>query len=102
MADFFCLCPLADVRLFLAASDYPDQGRFSWSHYLEETGAKAVPADAFKVVRTKNNCTILDSTHSVTGNDDVWARSVTVVWFCGRGWQTTAVSTVLRDCNAAG
>uniref|UniRef100_A0A671VXR0 Lethal(3)malignant brain tumor-like protein 1 n=1 Tax=Sparus aurata TaxID=8175 RepID=A0A671VXR0_SPAAU len=29
--------------------DYPDQGRFSWSHYLEETGAKAVPADAFKV-----------------------------------------------------
>ncbi|XP_034446329.1 lethal(3)malignant brain tumor-like protein 1 [Hippoglossus hippoglossus] len=29
--------------------DYPDQARFSWSHYLEETGAKAVAADAFKV-----------------------------------------------------
>ncbi|XP_068191902.1 lethal(3)malignant brain tumor-like protein 1 isoform X2 [Antennarius striatus] len=29
--------------------DYPDQGRFSWSLYLEETGSKAVPADAFKV-----------------------------------------------------
>uniref|UniRef100_A0A3B4YN99 Lethal(3)malignant brain tumor-like protein 1 n=1 Tax=Seriola lalandi dorsalis TaxID=1841481 RepID=A0A3B4YN99_SERLL len=29
--------------------DYPDQGRFSWSHYLEETGSKAVAADAFKV-----------------------------------------------------
>uniref|UniRef100_A0A8P4JYB8 Lethal(3)malignant brain tumor-like protein 1 n=1 Tax=Dicentrarchus labrax TaxID=13489 RepID=A0A8P4JYB8_DICLA len=29
--------------------DYPDQGRFSWSLYLEETGAKAVAADAFKV-----------------------------------------------------
>uniref|UniRef100_A0AAX7UJS5 Lethal(3)malignant brain tumor-like protein 1 n=1 Tax=Astatotilapia calliptera TaxID=8154 RepID=A0AAX7UJS5_ASTCA len=29
--------------------DYPDQGRFSWSRYLEETGSKAVAADAFKV-----------------------------------------------------
>ncbi|TNN60298.1 Lethal(3)malignant brain tumor-like protein 1 [Liparis tanakae] len=29
--------------------DYPDQARFSWSHYLEETGAKAVAAEAFKV-----------------------------------------------------
>ncbi|XP_019112290.1 lethal(3)malignant brain tumor-like protein 1 [Larimichthys crocea] len=29
--------------------DYPDQARFSWSLYLEETGAKAVAADAFKV-----------------------------------------------------
>lgn len=29
--------------------DYPDPGRFSWSLYLEETGSKAVPADAFKV-----------------------------------------------------
>ncbi|XP_072223619.1 lethal(3)malignant brain tumor-like protein 1 [Leuresthes tenuis] len=29
--------------------DYPDQGQFSWSRYLEETGSKAVAADAFKV-----------------------------------------------------
>ncbi|XP_062419779.1 lethal(3)malignant brain tumor-like protein 1 isoform X2 [Pungitius pungitius] len=29
--------------------DYPDQARFSWSHYLGETGSKAVDADAFKV-----------------------------------------------------
>ncbi|XP_061592553.1 lethal(3)malignant brain tumor-like protein 1 isoform X2 [Cololabis saira] len=29
--------------------DYPDLGRFSWSRYLEETGAKAVAADSFKV-----------------------------------------------------
>ncbi|XP_068589762.1 lethal(3)malignant brain tumor-like protein 1 isoform X2 [Cebidichthys violaceus] len=29
--------------------DYPDQARFSWSHYLEETGSKAVATDAFKV-----------------------------------------------------
>uniref|UniRef100_A0A3Q3XC64 Lethal(3)malignant brain tumor-like protein 1 n=1 Tax=Mola mola TaxID=94237 RepID=A0A3Q3XC64_MOLML len=29
--------------------DYPDQGRFSWSLYLKETGSKAVPAEAFKV-----------------------------------------------------
>ncbi|XP_075882333.1 lethal(3)malignant brain tumor-like protein 1 isoform X2 [Nelusetta ayraudi] len=29
--------------------DYPDQARFSWSLYLEETGSKAVPAEAFKV-----------------------------------------------------
>ncbi|XP_068453322.1 lethal(3)malignant brain tumor-like protein 1 isoform X2 [Clinocottus analis] len=29
--------------------DYPDQARFSWSLYLEETGSKAVAADAFKV-----------------------------------------------------
>ncbi|XP_036068542.1 lethal(3)malignant brain tumor-like protein 1 isoform X2 [Oryzias melastigma] len=28
---------------------YPDQGRFSWSLYLEETGAKAVAAEVFKV-----------------------------------------------------
>lgn len=37
--------------IILAASDYPDQGRFSWSRYLEETGSKAVAADAFNVVR---------------------------------------------------
>ncbi|XP_017273249.1 lethal(3)malignant brain tumor-like protein 1 isoform X2 [Kryptolebias marmoratus] len=29
--------------------DYPDPGRFSWSRYLEETGSKAVAAEAFKV-----------------------------------------------------
>uniref|UniRef100_A0A8C6PVW2 Lethal(3)malignant brain tumor-like protein 1 n=1 Tax=Nothobranchius furzeri TaxID=105023 RepID=A0A8C6PVW2_NOTFU len=29
--------------------DYPDLGQFSWSRYLEETGSKAVAADAFKV-----------------------------------------------------
>ncbi|XP_029291750.1 lethal(3)malignant brain tumor-like protein 1 isoform X2 [Cottoperca gobio] len=29
--------------------DYPDQARFFWSQYLEETGSKAVAADAFKV-----------------------------------------------------
>ncbi|CAJ1085566.1 lethal(3)malignant brain tumor-like protein 1 isoform X1 [Xyrichtys novacula] len=29
--------------------DYPDQSMFSWSRYLEETGSRAVPADAFKV-----------------------------------------------------
>ncbi|XP_016519473.1 lethal(3)malignant brain tumor-like protein 1 isoform X5 [Poecilia formosa] len=29
--------------------DYPDPGQFSWSRYLEETGSKAVAADAFKV-----------------------------------------------------
>ncbi|MEQ2201529.1 hypothetical protein XENOCAPTIV_013835, partial [Xenoophorus captivus] len=28
---------------------YPDPGQFSWSRYLEETGSKAVAADAFKV-----------------------------------------------------
>lgn len=38
--------------MFLSISDYPDQARFSWSLYLEETGSKAVPAEAFKVVRT--------------------------------------------------
>lgn len=65
--ECFCLCSLTDVNLFLAASDYPDQARFSWSLYLEETGAKAVAADAFKVVRTKK-CDILDSAHSVRGN----------------------------------
>lgn len=36
--------------IFLSVSDYPDQARFSWSLYLEETGSKAVPAEAFKVV----------------------------------------------------
>lgn len=55
-----CLSSLTDVTLFFAVLDYPDQGRFSWSHYLEETGSKAVAADAFKVVRTKNECTIFD------------------------------------------
>lgn len=35
---------------FVCASDYPDQARFSWSLYLEETGSKAVPAEVFKVV----------------------------------------------------
>lgn len=30
--------------------DYPEPGRFSWEHYLDETGSTAVPADAFKVV----------------------------------------------------
>ncbi|XP_016891252.1 lethal(3)malignant brain tumor-like protein 1 isoform X2 [Cynoglossus semilaevis] len=29
--------------------DFPDKGRFSWSRYLEDTGSKAVAADAFKV-----------------------------------------------------
>ncbi|XP_047187209.1 lethal(3)malignant brain tumor-like protein 1 isoform X2 [Scophthalmus maximus] len=29
--------------------DYPDQARFSWSGYMEETGSKAVAADTFKV-----------------------------------------------------
>ncbi|XP_019728697.1 lethal(3)malignant brain tumor-like protein 1 [Hippocampus comes] len=28
--------------------DYPDQGAFSWSHYLHETCSKAVAADSFK------------------------------------------------------
>lgn len=53
------------VNLCVAASDYPDQARFSWSLYLEETGSKAVAADAFKVVRTENICTIFDPTHSM-------------------------------------
>ncbi|KAF3860214.1 hypothetical protein F7725_000469, partial [Dissostichus mawsoni] len=30
-------------------TNYPDQARFIWSQYLEETGSKAVAADAFKV-----------------------------------------------------
>ncbi|XP_014846466.1 PREDICTED: lethal(3)malignant brain tumor-like protein 1 isoform X2 [Poecilia mexicana] len=30
-------------------TNYPDPGQFSWSRYLEETGSKAVAADAFKV-----------------------------------------------------
>ncbi|XP_078110053.1 lethal(3)malignant brain tumor-like protein 1 [Sander vitreus] len=34
--------------------DYPDQGQFSWSKYLEETGSKAVAADAFKVRAAHN------------------------------------------------
>lgn len=54
---------------FFAAPDYPDQGQFSWSKYLEETGSKAVAADAFKVVRTKNECTIFDLIHSMIWND---------------------------------
>uniref|UniRef100_A0A3Q2DMB7 Lethal(3)malignant brain tumor-like protein 1 n=1 Tax=Cyprinodon variegatus TaxID=28743 RepID=A0A3Q2DMB7_CYPVA len=29
--------------------DYPDPGQFTWTRYLEETGSKAVAADAFKV-----------------------------------------------------
>ncbi|XP_034027608.1 lethal(3)malignant brain tumor-like protein 1 isoform X2 [Thalassophryne amazonica] len=29
--------------------DYPDQSQFSWSHYLEETGSKAVAPEAFKM-----------------------------------------------------
>ncbi|XP_034551470.1 lethal(3)malignant brain tumor-like protein 1 isoform X1 [Notolabrus celidotus] len=29
--------------------DYPDQSQFSWSRYMEETGSRAVPADAFNV-----------------------------------------------------
>uniref|UniRef100_A0A3Q3ER22 Lethal(3)malignant brain tumor-like protein 1 n=1 Tax=Labrus bergylta TaxID=56723 RepID=A0A3Q3ER22_9LABR len=29
--------------------DYPDQSQFSWSRYMEETGSKAVAAEAFKV-----------------------------------------------------
>uniref|UniRef100_A0A3Q2VFX4 Lethal(3)malignant brain tumor-like protein 1 n=1 Tax=Haplochromis burtoni TaxID=8153 RepID=A0A3Q2VFX4_HAPBU len=36
-------------NLPLTPPQYPDQGRFSWSRYLEETGSKAVAADAFKV-----------------------------------------------------
>lgn len=34
--------------------DYPDQSLFSWSRYLEETGAKAVVPEAFKV-RSQHN-----------------------------------------------
>lgn len=45
------------MNLCFVAPDYPDQGQFSWSHYLQETGAKAVAAEAFKVVRTENKCT---------------------------------------------
>ncbi|XP_047231034.1 lethal(3)malignant brain tumor-like protein 1 isoform X2 [Girardinichthys multiradiatus] len=37
------------ITMFSAAPDYPDPGQFSWSRYLEETGSKAVAADAFKV-----------------------------------------------------
>lgn len=40
--------------------DYPDQARFSWSLYLEETGSKAVPAEAFKVVRAEDECAVLE------------------------------------------
>nr|XP_057941149.1 lethal(3)malignant brain tumor-like protein 1 [Doryrhamphus excisus]XP_057941150.1 lethal(3)malignant brain tumor-like protein 1 [Doryrhamphus excisus] len=29
--------------------DYPDQGEFSWSRYMNETGSKAVEAEAFKM-----------------------------------------------------
>lgn len=87
--DCFFLCSLTDVSLFLTASDYPDQGRFSWSLYLEETGSKAVPAEAFKVVRTKNKCTVLDLIHSMIGNDCTWTSGVAVMWFCGVGWQKT-------------
>ncbi|XP_014846482.1 PREDICTED: lethal(3)malignant brain tumor-like protein 1 isoform X4 [Poecilia mexicana] len=38
-----------NITMFSAAPDYPDPGQFSWSRYLEETGSKAVAADAFKV-----------------------------------------------------
>ncbi|XP_014846474.1 PREDICTED: lethal(3)malignant brain tumor-like protein 1 isoform X3 [Poecilia mexicana] len=41
--------PLTPPQVFSAAPDYPDPGQFSWSRYLEETGSKAVAADAFKV-----------------------------------------------------
>ncbi|TNM87296.1 hypothetical protein fugu_007526 [Takifugu bimaculatus] len=30
-------------------TDYPDPAQFSWPSYLEETGSKAVPAEAFNV-----------------------------------------------------
>lgn len=42
----------------VSASDYPDQARFSWSLYLEETGSKTVPAEAFKVVSTADEHTV--------------------------------------------
>ncbi|XP_043988121.1 lethal(3)malignant brain tumor-like protein 1 isoform X1 [Gambusia affinis] len=38
-----------NITMFSAAPDYPDPGQFSWSRYLEETGSKAVAADAFRV-----------------------------------------------------
>ncbi|XP_023187582.1 lethal(3)malignant brain tumor-like protein 1 isoform X1 [Xiphophorus maculatus] len=41
--------PLTPPQVFSAAPDYPDPGQFSWSRYLEETGSKAVAADAFRV-----------------------------------------------------
>lgn len=44
---------LKSLFLCFATTDYPDQGRFSWSLYLEETGAKAVAAEVFKVVRNQ-------------------------------------------------
>lgn len=52
------LCLLTDVNFISVTPDYPDQALFSWSHYLEETGSKAVAADAFKVVRAINKCYI--------------------------------------------
>lgn len=55
-----CLCLFIHVNSCFVKADYPDQARFSWSHYLEETGSKAVAAEAFKVVRTKNKWTGFD------------------------------------------
>lgn len=46
------------VFFILSVPDYPDQARFSWSLYLEETGSKAVPAEAFKVVRAEDECAV--------------------------------------------
>lgn len=77
---------LTDLGVFLTAPDYPDQGRFSWSLYLEETGSKAVPAEAFKVVRTKSKRTLLDSSHfevgegTITPGALVELHGVSVVW----------------------
>ncbi|XP_015233273.1 PREDICTED: lethal(3)malignant brain tumor-like protein 1 isoform X1 [Cyprinodon variegatus] len=41
--------PLTPPQVFSADPDYPDPGQFTWTRYLEETGSKAVAADAFKV-----------------------------------------------------
>lgn len=41
----------SDIYFLSLIADFPDKGRFSWSRYLEDTGSKAVAADAFKVVR---------------------------------------------------
>lgn len=71
----------------LTAPDYPDQGRFSWSLYLEETGSKAVPAEAFKVVRTGNKRIGFQSFQSVRGSHYTWSWCGAVVCVCGLGWQ---------------
>lgn len=72
--------------------DYPDPARFSWSLYLEETGSKAVPAEAFKVVRIINVLFLIQFT---VWNDNTSSVALSVLWL-GRKQQWWMVQTCWR------